>query len=170
MKIFITGVGQIFNFETNQMEDALHIQAENGKKLIISISNKGARELIELSMGTAQKRDIPVKPEVSRQPDTSYPEGAQIFGEMPASSETTDTIDSFMPSKLPHSQINPKNLFKQLQNTPIYRKDGVSARISDRSGVPSRTLSTSMVDEMGNPVMAPTPDIGDDEDDPGEQI
>lgn len=170
MKLFVTGVGQTLNFETNKMEDVLHIQTEGGKKLIIPISNDSARELIELSMGAAQNRVIHKKNEIPVQSGTSYPEGAQVFGEMPHPNETTDTLDSFSPSRLSQPQINPRNLLKQLSETTVYRKDGVSARISDRSGVPSRTLSTSMVDERGNPVMVPTPDIGDDEDDPGEQI
>ena len=166
MKIIVTGVGQTLNFETQKMEDVLHLKAENGKQLTIPISNESAKELIEAVVDTQR---VCVNQRVDNQysdQSDNYPEGAEIFGEIPNTGEILERTTDFS-----DIEVKKQKLLQKINNTTISRSRGVAARMSDRSGVPSRTLSLDMVDEMGNPIMAQAPaDLMDDEDDPGEQI
>lgn len=154
MKLSIVGVGQTFNFESKEMEDVLHVQVEDGSMLVMPTTNEAAQKLIELVMNGA--------PGVRIQ-NEGYPDGAEVFGD--AGFVEDQTAD-------PSEALDSQQLFRQIQETVVGRSKGVIAKIDDRSGVPTHTLSSAQVDEWGNPIMPRMPDdlMDEEEDDPGEQI
>ena len=161
MRLLIVGVGQTLNFETGEMEDMLQVLAPDGSTFSIPTTNDAAQGLVKLAMNGNGHQEEPQMRlfraesghtaydqtgEISGEPAEEIPEGAEVFG-------------------------GERELFQQVQETLVSRSRGVSQRMDDRSGIPSRSLSANLVDERGNPVMAHVPeDSMEEEDDPGEQI
>lgn len=211
MKLTIVGVGQTFNFSTGEMDDVLHVQAEDGRAIVVPTTNEAVSKLIKLAMnginqpqGHSSSRGITdqfqqsvmnsqLEMDNSPYPVNStgnlsgeeFPEGADIFGG--GGEPTEDDKERFKQMLMntapttgdpthgnpegPHLVMDGQQLLQQVQETVIGRSSGIMAKINDRSGVATRTLSGSLVDSKGNPVMPSAPSsTEEDEDDPGEQI
>lgn len=197
MRMMIVGVGQTLNFESKEMEDVLHVQAEDGSMLVVPTTNEAAQELVKLAMNSNGHSEDPFIRAAEKQPqrmrvmsepspeEVEYPEGASVFGG--GDEPTVDDMARFQqmmretaPDTGDPSHGNPEGpsvvsdgpgMFEMVQETVVGRQKGVTAKMDDRSGVATRMLSTSLVDEKGNPRMAHAPDDSmEDEEDPGEQI
>lgn len=103
--------------------------------------------------------------------DGAFPDGAEIFGGQVAAAPPQSS-EGHMDQDEPEGLVEERpRMFSKTQQT--HRSPGVDLGLrrnpADRSGVPSYGISR--VDEKGNPVLPPAPDVTmDDEEDPGEQV
>lgn len=206
MRMMIVGVGQTLNFETKEMEDVLHVEAEDGSIIVVPTTNEAAQALVKLAMNGAGEEPVPQRGTTgysgarelaakveerfeqrvaADEAGEEYPDGAQVFG---GGEEVTEADQQRFQQMMretapdtgdpthgnpdgPHMVMDGQELFQQIQETVVSRQKGVTAKMDDRSGVATRTLSGNLVDAKGNPVTAHAPDDSmDDEEDPGEQI
>lgn len=174
MRLLIVGVGQTLNFETKQMEDVLQVLAPDGSVLSVPTTNEAAQGLVSLAMNGNGHQEDPFVKAVEEMPRETM-RAWQTFhqGEVVMDTVETEGVEAV---EVEGADVfgggeDGNALFRQVQETVIGRSRGVSQRMSDRSGIPSRTLSANLVDEKGNPVMSLVPeDTVEEEEDPGEQI
>ena len=177
MKLTIVGVGEVFDFRTNQMTNQLQVEGPQGQVVSIPASQETAEALIKLSLNgngapavhRAPQQDADLDHLFSQKyADTDveddFPDGAEVFGE-----------DA--PPQREGKAETAQQLFARTQEsrggeTPeeVKAKLGVSKNPADRSGIASYGIAR--VDEKGNPMLPPPPELDDDDDeeDPGEQI
>ena len=170
MKLLIVGVGQTFNLSTKQMEDALQVQTPDGGVISIPTTNEAAQSLVRLAMNEGNEAtqrtysEHHIEGDVPGYVEGLFPESAGIFGGSGGGSEMA--LDSVSGELDDSKQLFVKT--KQSSKKPN-KLSGRARNPTDRSGVPSYGLSR--VDEKGNPILPPPPDMTmDEEEDPGEQI
>lgn len=173
----IVGVGQMFNFQTGQVEDRVQIVSAAGAQFSIPTSNEGAALLVKMAMAA---RQYPTEEERAIDPTEEYEdEGVAVFGggmgvvAPPQSTEghmdqEGDDWDAGSDDDLGkgHTQMFEKTAPKQSSL-------GRRSNPPDRSGVPSHGISR--VDEHGNPILPAAPvgvgfEDDEEDDDPGESI
>ena len=163
----IVGVGQMFNFQTGQMEDRIQVISADGESFSIPTTNEGAQILVKKAMSNGHRPLVEEEDDVQRafgehtesdhQPLPEDVPGADVFGG-----------DEGEPSEEQVAMFQHTLETKRRKTASL----GVRKNPPDRSGVPSHGIAR--VDEMGNPMLPEAPDAPfddyDEEDDPGEQI
>ena len=159
----IIGVGQMFNFQTGEVEDRVQIVSGIGNQFTIPTTNEGAALLVKMSMAAREYQTEDESPtywdqQVRDGEDEDDLAGAEVFGG-----------ESEEPSE---EQVA---MFQHTVEAKAQRQAttslGIRRNPADRSGVPS--MGISRVDERGNPILPEAPggfDEDEEEDDPGEQI
>lgn len=181
----IVGIGQTLDFQTKEMVDHLQVLLPSGEIISVPTTNEAAQTLIGHVMKNGASPVMrPPRPqqetwsgerrETSEQ-DYVVPDGASVFGgDIGDDDEDDDIGEIFSTEKEANASRRPAREPGGLGedggmvNVAQQRRLGVRAMADDRSGVPTRTISR--VDEKGNPILPPPPEIDDEEEDPGEQI
>jgi hypothetical protein len=169
----IVGVGQMFNFQTGEVEDRIQIISSIGTQFSVPTTNEGAALLVKMAMAARNyptDDEVDIAESVGKIPDSSISDdedlsGVSVFGGSDSSTEDWDDGgDDDLGSG--HTQM-----FSQTK--PKSPSLGRTSNPPDRSGVPSYGISR--VDERGNPILPEAPagiafEDDDEEDDPGESI
>jgi hypothetical protein len=193
MELKIVGVGQTFDFNAGQMINQIQVQKPNGEVVSVPTTQETVQALIGVVVGGPGIGQVSPTPTPKPTLDHAYAGGKTIAWEEPVSPPTPTTHSpapvegqEFFPEgaiifgneKAPVKKAVPvigadKSRFSSVVERPkppsslaVRRDDGPS-----QSGVPSYTLAR--VDNAGNPILPPPPEIFVDEDedfDQGEQI
>ena len=177
MIVRIIGVGQIFDFKSGEMRDSLQLELQDGQQLTVPTDQATVQRLISMRIGgnghgpTAHVLPSASPPVLQHTVDEST-DGAVFGGDFGGGDNDLDQMfaqDSGPSLQTTEEQEEPPGLGDL---GPTHHQKKAVAKISDRSGIASRTLPGNLVDQSGNPVTATPPDttMDDDEDDPGEQI
>ena len=181
MRLAIVGVGQTLNFETGEMEDVLQVRLPDGQIVNVPTTNAAAQELVQAVMGNGhnseQTDDLVAAADLAEMrgnvPDKP-PMFEQDYGPQPLGEVTADGA-VFGGDALPSEyEGNPDQIedIEVGEARPTRFQANASQKLGDRSGLASRTLPASMVDEAGNPVLPAPAGLtdDDDDDDPGEAL
>jgi hypothetical protein len=184
MRLTIVGVGQMVDFESGDMRNQLQVQDDHGQVHVITTDEDTVHELVKIVAGVKARRSgmppmsggpedadftqeygVYERSQSSEAQAEDLPDGANVFGgdEPTDSPEEAEIAAVDDPTAL-------RDRARRSRKKASKPSDFAQAAQDDRSGIPTRTLPSNLVDEKGNPILpGGAPDTSmDDEEDPGE--